>query len=90
MKDLSSLSKKELRTLHKQLTTYQKLQKAIGKRGVAEYHRIQDGKDILKVEYFPTKDMDGLQKQALGVYEKVYSQKVDAKDIIWIEKKEIE
>jgi len=65
MKELASLSRPELRSLLKSLTTYQKLQKAIGKRGIAEYHRMYDGKDILKVEYFPTKDMDGIQKQAL-------------------------
>jgi len=90
MKEIASLSKKELRTLLKHLTTYQKLQKAIGKRGVSEYHRVQNGKDILKVEYFPTKDMSGIQKQTLEIYEKVYSKKIDTKDILWIEKQDLQ
>jgi len=90
MQNVSSLSKEELHLLHKNLTIYQKLQKAIGKRGVAEYHRLKNGKNILKVEYFPTTDFSWMQSQALEIYQKIYNQKIDASVVNWIEKKEIQ
>lgn len=72
--DIKNLSKKELVTLAKKLHLLSSLKKSLWNRGVKEYHKILDGKDIFKVEYFDFGNdaLNYVQEKSIESFKKLF------------------
>lgn len=72
--DITSLNKTELQSLLKKLHLLNSLKKFLWKRGIRQYHKIIDWKDIFKVEYFDFWELslNYVQEKSLEVYKKLF------------------
>lgn len=84
MVDIKTLSRTELISTLKQLKLLSHLKQSLGKRGVQEFGRILDGKNILKVEYFDFGEnaLKFVQEVSLRVYQEVFWVSLD---LMWVE-----
>lgn len=87
--DINSLSREELTSLLKKLKTYKSIMSNLGKRGQAEFERLESGKPMFTVEYYPTLTEDEAFNTASGVIEKVFGDKVEKSEITFTSKESI-
>lgn len=72
--NITNLDKKELVALSKKLKLLSSLKKSLWNRGAKEYHKIVDGKDIYKVEYFDfgADALNYVEDKALESFKKLF------------------
>lgn len=90
--DITNLWKKELETLLKKLKLLSSLKKSLGNRGTKEYHKILDGKDILKVEYFDfgTDALAYVQEKSLESFKKLFWLEVQLTQIEFVKNQNLQ
>lgn len=87
MRDIQKLDKTELLHIQKKLQLLSNLRKDLWKRGTKEYYRIENGTNILKVEYFPFwKDAKHfIEAKIPEIYKKFFNQTVDISQVEMVE-----
>lgn len=90
--DITNLKKTELVALGKKLKLLSSLKKSLGNRGIKEYHKLLDGKDILKVEYFDfgADALNYVQEKALESYKKLFWLELQLTQIEFVKNQNLE
>jgi hypothetical protein len=88
--NINTLNLKELQELLKELRLFSSLKKQLWNRWKILYTELKTGKKTFEVEYFSKISEDVVWEEAKKVFEKIFKETPEKKDVIFIPKDKLE